>query len=78
MSPVNDSLALLVKNKEVYAILVDRFRAMEKAEHSTAIELAESALFNPLLVGAAQRQKGRHEMVKEFLFTLEQCHKKGA
>lgn len=78
MSQESDIFSVLANSKEAYATMIAGFRVMESNEHAKAIELAEAALFNPALLGAAQRQKGRHEMLKDVVLFLERYQKKGA
>lgn len=71
MFPVNnDTLRKLSSSKGAFAELVEVLTELAKVEQEAAQSLAVSALLKPELVGAAQRQFGRSEALKDLAETF--------
>lgn len=66
----NDTLKKLASSKGAFKELADLFALYAEAEKTKANSLAVSSLLNPELVGAAQRQLGRSELLDELAETF--------
>lgn len=66
----NETLAKLASSKGAFKELAELFATLAAEEKATANSLAVSSLLNPELVGAAQRQLGRSELLDELVQTF--------
>ena len=66
----NEVLAKLASSKGAFKELAELFAACSAEEDELTRSLAVSSLVKPELVGAAQRQLGRSELLKELVDTF--------